>query len=293
MKRVLFFFLLVISSAQLLASDVLRVAVVNYPLQYFAERIAGDAADVLFLAPMDEDPAFWQPSAEAISHYQQADLILLNGASYAKWVKKVSLPRARLVDTGKAYRDQLIEVQGPSHNHGPEGDHSHAGTAFTTWLDFQQAQRQVDAIVKAFSRKQPDQAEVFARNAEALKADLSVLDQSMLELGAQLEGNAFVASHPVYQYLSRRYQLQVTALMWEPEMELGAKAISDLYSALSDQSAKWMIWEGEPSETNRNKLAELGLESVVFSPAGNRPEQGDWLQLMQGNVEALRRVLAP
>ena len=57
----------------------LTVYVVNYPLQYFAERIAGDQATVVFPAPPDEDPAFWTPDVSTIAGYQQADLILLNG----------------------------------------------------------------------------------------------------------------------------------------------------------------------------------------------------------------------
>ena len=35
----------------------LRVAVVNYPLQYFAERLGGDLVEVVFPASLDVDPA--------------------------------------------------------------------------------------------------------------------------------------------------------------------------------------------------------------------------------------------
>jgi hypothetical protein len=38
------------------------------------------------------------PDTETIAAYQAADLILINGADYAKWTTKVSLPRSRLVD---------------------------------------------------------------------------------------------------------------------------------------------------------------------------------------------------
>ena len=64
----------------------LKIYVVNYPLQYFAERIGGDKVDVFFPAPSDVDPAFWTPGREVVRQYQQADLILLNGADYAKLV---------------------------------------------------------------------------------------------------------------------------------------------------------------------------------------------------------------
>ncbi len=62
---------------------VVSVFVVNYPLKYFAERIGGELVDVQFPVPPGEDPAKWLPDSAAISQCQQAELILLNGASYA------------------------------------------------------------------------------------------------------------------------------------------------------------------------------------------------------------------
>ena len=71
------------------------VYTVNYPLEYFARRIGGDRVVVEFPAPADIDPAFWNPGAATVVSYQEADLVLLNGATYAKWVAKVSLPPSR------------------------------------------------------------------------------------------------------------------------------------------------------------------------------------------------------
>ena len=76
-----------------IAAEQLTVYVVNYPLQYFAERIGGEHINVVFPAPANVDPAYWMPDAPTIAAYQQADLILLNGARYAKWINKVTLPR--------------------------------------------------------------------------------------------------------------------------------------------------------------------------------------------------------
>ena len=41
------------------AEDKPVVYTVNYPLQYFAERIAGDLVEVVLPVPADIDPAFW------------------------------------------------------------------------------------------------------------------------------------------------------------------------------------------------------------------------------------------
>jgi zinc transport system substrate-binding protein len=89
----------------------LIVITVNYPLAYFAERILGDAGRVSFPAPADIDPAYWSPEPAVISEYQQADLIILNGAGYAGWVANATLPSSRLVDTTAAVSDRLIPIE--------------------------------------------------------------------------------------------------------------------------------------------------------------------------------------
>ena len=55
------------------------ICVVNYPLQYFVERIGENRVLVCFPAPRDVDPAFWRPGEYEIMRFQAADRILLNG----------------------------------------------------------------------------------------------------------------------------------------------------------------------------------------------------------------------
>jgi len=43
------------------------------------------------------DPAYWKPTPKEVSAMQQADLIILNGASYEQWLKNVSVPPSKLV----------------------------------------------------------------------------------------------------------------------------------------------------------------------------------------------------
>ena len=145
------------------AAAVPTVYTVNYPVQYFAQRIGGDLVQVEFPAPSDEDPAFWTPDADAIAGYQSADLILLNGAAYAKWLAVVSLPEARLVNTSAGFENRYIsEESAVTHSHGPGGEHSHEGTAFTTWLDPTLAVEHARAIKDAFTERWPDHAQEFA-----------------------------------------------------------------------------------------------------------------------------------
>lgn len=265
-----------------------QVLVANYPLQYFAQRIGGDAVEVRFPAPKDEDPAFWQPDDAAIAAFQGADLILMNGATYSKWADKVTLPEAKVVDTSAAFAGNFIEVTDVvTHSHGPGGEHSHNGIAFTTWIDFKQASLQARAVRDALVKLVPAAKDTLEKNAEGLIDELDALDNRMMALSRRLVGQPLVASHPVYHYLARRYGMNLRSLLWEPEMALDDKAMAELNAVLAAHRARWMLWEGEPAKESVDKLQMVGLKSVVFDPCGNVPDSGDFMSVMQANVKAL------
>ncbi len=268
------------------------VYVVNYPLQYFAQRIAGEHATVVFPAPSEVDPAFWMPDLGIIVQYQQADLILLNGATYAKWLGKVTLPPSRLVNTSAGFKDQYIKVvDSVTHAHGPSGEHAHADLAFTTWLDFDLAARQAKAIAAALIRSRPHLRDTFQQRYEALREDLLALDRDLRRIVATRPGHRLVASHPVYHYLARRYDLRLKYVHWEPNVIPSQSQWADLQQLLHDHPARGLIWEAEPLPSTVARLRSMGIASAVFSPCANIPKQGDFLTVMRQNLQNLSQAI--
>jgi zinc transport system substrate-binding protein len=264
------------------------VYVVNYPLQYFAERIGGAHVRVVFPVPVDADPAFWEPGVEQIRAFQQADLILLNGASYAKWAKRVSLPESRLVDTSAAFADRYMPlVDQATHSHGAAGKHQHGEVAFTTWLDPQQAISQAAAIRDALIRLRPAAESVFQRRFESLRSDLQELDIQLAAAFDAHEGQPLLFSHPVYQYLIRRYAIMGHELHWEPDSMPGPEEWRAFDKLLNEFPARWMIWEGAPKSGILAALDQRGVTTRVFDPSANRPADGDYLSVMRENLARL------
>jgi zinc transport system substrate-binding protein len=276
------------------AKDKLGVYVVNYPLKYFAERIGGDHVDVVFPAPKGIDPAYWIPNIATIGAYQQADLILFNGAAYAKWVEKVSLPRSKTVNTSKSFKDSYITIkEAVTHSHGAEGEHAHEGAAFTTWIDLDLAAKQAKGILAAFERKKPEVKSTFQKNYAELEKDLMALDQEIMQTVSRNPSKPLLASHPVYDYFSRRYGLNIKSVHWEPDEVPTDEQWTELQGILKDHAATWMIWEGEPNASSAAKLKSMGINSLVFDPCGNTPVQGDFLSVMQQNAENLKAAFQP
>jgi len=265
----------------------LVVYTVNAPLEWMAQRIGGDALEVRFPAPADADPAFWSPDAEIVAAYQGADLILLNGAGYAGWASRATLRRRTLIDTSAGFQDRLLPVEDTTtHQHGPTGEHSHGELAFTTWLDPTLAAEQARAVAGAMTEARPAHADAFAAGLAAVESDLAGLDQRLAGVAARLGDAPILFSHPVYQYLERRYKLNGRSLHWEPDTDPGAGEWRLLEALLREHPARLMLWEAEPLPTTRERLAGLGVEVVVFAPCGNRCGD-DWLAAMQANADRL------
>lgn len=268
--------------------DAIFVYTVNYPLKYFAERIGGEHVEVSFPAPPDEDPASWMPTPETIAAYQQADLILLNGATYAKWVDKASLPGSKLCDTSSSFASEYIEIKGAvTHSHGPEGEHAHGEIAFTTWLDPKLAIEQARVIRSALSQRWPGHEPQFEANFTRLEKELAGLDRSIERAVAGVADTPIVFSHPVYQYFQRRFNMNGKSVHWEPDETPSAEQWAELDELLTVHRAKWMIWEAEPKQETVDRLREMGIESVIFDPCGNTPEGGDYLAVMNENARGL------
>jgi zinc transport system substrate-binding protein len=268
-----------------------RVYVVNYPLQYFAQRIGEDAVDVEFPAARGVDPAFWMPAADVVARFQSADIILLNGATYARWVPRVSLPPSKLVDTSAGFRDQYLSTESAvTHAHGPSGEHAHSGTAFTTWVDFSQAALQAQAVHDALLAAGVGPGDALGARNEALRDELLALDAELSRLAQGQAALPLLASHPVYGYLARRYGLNIRSVVWEPDTFPEERKWAELDHLRREHPAQWMIWESQPLPESVQRLEGMGIRSVVFDPCGNRPERGDFMDIMRTNVESLRRI---
>lgn len=283
----------------------IKVAVVNYPLKYFAQQIGMAEVEVIFLAggslllangsfPLADgsqqtnDPAYWKPSGDNIRVYQQADVIFLNGANYARWVNYASLPEDRLVNTSKVFAQNYIPVKDDiSHSHGPKGEHSHGTLAFTTWLDMQQAIQQADAIRTTLVKLKPDRENYFNQNFNQLKNKLEATDQQLKAVMEKTNGAPVIFSHPVYQYFQRAYHVNGISMHWEPDEMPNDNAITMLSEKNKAHTAKWMIWEDKPLLEIENMLKKMNIQIVIFQPVSTTPAEGDFISVMQDNIRQL------
>ncbi|MDB4459244.1 metal ABC transporter substrate-binding protein [bacterium] len=264
-----------------------KVVAVNYPLGFFAEYLGGDSIEVDYPFRGKGDPAFWSPSEAAMGEIMEADLILLNGAGYAKWADGAFLPIRKTIVSCAGLEDQLIPAQTESHRHGPDGGQDHGKVAFTTWLDFELATLQASRVAEAIkSLPGIDEGKVDDQLVE-LKLHIDKLSLKMKTVSKRLQGRRIFASHPVYQYLGNRYGISIHSFHWEPDAEVSDEEWRKFDQFLKEENPVLMLWEAEPIEGHRIRLDQHGVPMTVFSPCGDVPLSGDLLSVFDANIDAL------
>ncbi len=264
-----------------------------YPMQYFAERIGGKLVTVVCPCPPDADPAYWMPDDDTIQAFQKADLIVINGASFEKWIEKVTLPATRIVNTAEPFADDFIVLKDAvTHSHGPSGKHSHEGVDGHTWLDPVLARRQAEQILRALRKATPAHEKELNANFLALAADLDALDALHREAAPVVARQFMLCSHPAYNYVGRRYGWHLKSYHFDPDQMPDEDTVRAIQGMIEENGARLMLWERAPEPAVAARMESLGLTNVVFSPcelleATEKAAGTDFLQKMRRNVGSL------
>ncbi|MBL8901634.1 MAG: zinc ABC transporter substrate-binding protein [Planctomycetes bacterium] len=273
------------------------IATSLYPLRYLAQRLIGDEVRVVCPLPPDADPLHWQPDRAALQVFAQAKLVALNGAGVESWRATASLPLSRTIDTTQKLAQEFEHLEAVTHSHGG-GEHTHEGVDGHTWLDPLLLLAQAEALREGLVRAFPGQQAAIQRNFAALEADLRALDQRWRDLSPRLKRVNLLASHPAYNYPSKRYAFPITNLDLDPERELGGGELAALAASRGQREfPAVLLWESEPLAATRAKLeSDLLLSSVVFSPCENPPRAEldagvDYLSVMRRNLDLLEAAL--
>ena len=97
-----------------------------------------------------------------------------------------------------------------------------------------------------------------------------------------------LGSHPVYQYLSNGYNLNIQSLHFEPDQIPTEKQWKGLSTLNNQSKTNVMLWEDDPLQEVESKILDSGIDVKVFNPCGNMPSDGDFLSIMRDNIEALK-----
>ncbi|MGV1015016.1 MAG: metal ABC transporter substrate-binding protein [Methyloceanibacter sp.] len=184
----------------------LRVVTTFTVLQDIAQTVAGDKAIVESITKPGAEIHDYQPTPLDIVKAQDADLVLWNGFNLERWFEKFfqnveDVPSVTLTDG--------IEPMGIAEGPYTGKPNPHA------WMSPSNALIYIENIRRALAEHDPQNAEIYNRNAEIYAAKIKALDEPLRKrLSVIPEAQrVLVTSEGAFSYLARDYRMR-EAYLW-------------------------------------------------------------------------------
>ena len=252
------------SQAELTRSATPLIAVTSQPLLQMTQTIVGDAATVVLVVPAGTVSRDWTPTADDARIMQRASLILISGAGYEPWRDRVSLPGSRLHDTAAGYYDRLIRIpDAVTHQHGPDGPHSHPGTVWATWLDPELCAAQLHQVGLHCGRFMPERRQAIEEAEARLSAEINTLNSTIDSLKTDVGDESVVvfSDAPHYQYLIERLGWRLHYFHWavqETLSEAERRELLDTFDAHPDDTRRIFLMDSRRSAGTEAFVRESG-----------------------------------
>ena len=166
-----------------------------------ARNVAGDAAVVESITKPGAEIHDYDPTPGDIVKAQSADLVLWNGLNLERWFEKFS---QNVSDVPSVVVSDGIDPVGITEGAYTGKPNPHA------WMSPSNALVYVENIRKAFAERDPDNAEVYNRNAAAYSERIKAIDKPLRERLAGIPDAQrwLVTSEGAFSYLARDYNMR-------------------------------------------------------------------------------------
>lgn len=192
---------LALTAASATAADRLKVVTTFTVLADMAQHVAGDAADVVSITKPGAEIHGYEPTPRDIVRAHDADLILWNGMNLELWFEQFF---SNLEDVPAATLTEGIDPISIASGAYEGKPNPHA------WMGLENAIIYIDNIQKALAEQDPENAETYARNAEAYKAELRVTLEPLREQIAAIPEKQrwLVTCEGAFSYLARDFGMK-------------------------------------------------------------------------------------
>jgi zinc transport system substrate-binding protein len=264
------------------------IAAAFYPLEYLAERVAGDHYDVVNLTQPGVEPHDLALDVGQTATVTRAALVLFeHGFQPAVDATVEQNAGGEVVDAAEIV--ELHELGEEGHDEDDGHDHGDLDPHF--WQDPLLMADLGDAVAAKVSKLDPEHADEYAANAAALRTDLETLDAEYAEALASCERDLVVVNHDAFGYLAK-YGLHLEPIVGvSPDAEPTADGLARLHQLVKDEGITTVFSETLVSKKTAETLAsDLGIEVAVLDPLEGLSGDGDYLSVMRANLTSLTRA---
>ncbi len=274
-----------------------------YPLQFVAERVAGQHGAVSSLTQAGAEPHDVELTPRQTASVTDADAVIyIKGFQPAVDEAVAQSGNEHVLDTTGVVP---LQTQAEEHAHEDaddspgdvhaEDDHAHGGLDPHVWLNPKNMVTITQAVVDQLSQIDPDHAADYRANGEALRGELTTLDSSYASGLATCDRREFITSHAAFGYLAEQYRLtQIGISGLTPDAEPSPARIAAVQKEATAHGVTTIFYETLVSPAVATSIAgDLKLRTDVLDPieAITPESRGDnYIAVMQTNLAALEKA---
>ncbi|NCO88566.1 hypothetical protein AUK04_01735 [Candidatus Roizmanbacteria bacterium CG2_30_33_16] len=259
----------VANSTQKLKKDSKRLTVVTtlFPLYDFVKIIGQDKVEVSLLLPPGVEAHSFEPKPSDIVRINKSDLFIYTGKFMEPWAEDIikGVTNKKVVSVNSSTGIDLMKLtEGmPDEAHGFDPH---------IWLDFENNKIMLDNIVKAFTEKDPADADFYQRNVTGYKNKLDELDNQYKSALTNCKSKEIVyGGHYAFGYLVKRYNLKYLAAQGlAPDSEPTANNLMKLVEQVKKNNIKYVFYEEMTSPKIAETIAhETNAKMLLLNAAHN------------------------
>lgn len=274
-----------------------KVKVVSsiYPLASLIQSVGGEKVEVVTLLPPGVSPHTFEPRAQDIKAFVNAQVFFTVGAGLDFWAKKLVTsvsPGLLLIDLSQNL--PLLEEAEENREHGPRG---YGGKNLNPhyWLDPLLAQKVVEKIAQSLSQVDPQNQNYYKERLLKTQQDLTALHEEIQAITRQFTTREFISFHAAWTYLARRYDLKEAGVIeTSPGKEPTPKEIAAIVAAAKKAKVKAIFAEPQFSPKAAEAIARECQAQVLFLDYLGGPgikEREDYFSILRYNIKTMSQAM--
>ena len=305
------------SPAREVGDDRLRIVATAFPQYDWTRRVLGgnpENVELTLLLNNGVDLHSYQPSVGDIAKISDCDLFIHVGGKSEAWVAdtlKTTASENRIVLSlleslgGRVKEEELIEGMEHDHEHADEPEIENGTPDEHVWLSLKNAQAVCGQVAETLSKLDPQNAELYASNAEAYIAELAALDAKYKGTVDEFKNRALLFGDRFpFRYLADDYGLTCYAAFpgCSAETEASFETIIFLANKLDELGlGTVMVLEGSGhsiaeaiirASNGGGEREILSLDSMQSVTAAAIDSGITYLSIMESNLEVLKNALS-
>lgn len=261
-------------------------------------QVAGDLADVTNIIGEGVDPHLYKPTRSDVAALMSADVIFYNGlmleGKMADTLVKIATSGRKVYAVTELIDEKdLLEPASQSGHFDPH-----------VWMDVSAWSKAVEAVARALSEFDPQNAATYRANADRYRQELNGLHAYVTGVIASIprEQRVLITAHDAFNYFGRAYDIEVRGIQGlSTESEAGLQDINRLVDLIVERKVRAVFVETSVADKNVRALVEgakargheVRIGGSLFSDAMGKAGtyEGTYIGMIDHNATTIARAL--